>query len=313
VTRVYVSLPLRGPSGHPGRDVLRGAELAFERRAPAGVELVVRDTSGPDRDDRAIAVAEEAAADPRALALVGDFHSSQVRATVGILGPVGLLHIAPVATQMGLRSPTLVRLTPDDEAGARAIASWVGIAGVGELLVVHDHDDDYGLPVAAACVRAARQLGLEVRSRPVWDWNERPADDLGAAGAVLYVGVAGSGAANLWRDLHAANPRLWLLGTDGVASPRLAGEISAQAAERTRFFVAARAPFALYGVEAMELALDAIATGGGDRAAVVAAARGTRDRDSLLGRYSVDDEGAVVGPPYGRLRVAGGELDWDRV
>ena len=62
----------------------------------------------------------------------------------------------------------------------------------------------------------------------------------------------------------------------------------------------------------MELALDAIADGGGDRAAVVAAARATRDRDSLLGRYSVDDDGGAIGPPYGRLRVAGGELDWDR-
>lgn len=312
MTRVYVSLPLRGPSGHAGRDVLRGAELAFERRAAAGVELVVRDTSGPDRDERAAAVAGEAAADPRALALVGDLHSSQVRRTVGVLGPAGLLHVAPVATQMGLRSPTLVRLTPDDEAGARAIASWAGTAGVRELLVVHDHDDDYGVPVADACVRAARQLGLAVRSRPVWDWSQRPADDLHGAGAVLYVGVAGSGAANLWRDLHAADPRLWLLGTDGVASPRLAGEISAAAAERTRFFVGARAPFALYGVEAMELALDAVAAGGGDRAAVVAAARGARDRDSLLGRYSVDEDGAATGPPYGRLRVAGGELDWDR-
>jgi branched-chain amino acid transport system substrate-binding protein len=311
VTRVYASLPLRGPSGHPGRDVLRGAELAFERRAPAGLELVVRDTSGPDRDERAAAVAEEAVADPRALALVGDFHSSQVRHTVGILGPAGLLHVAPVSAQMGLRSPTLVRLTPDDEAGARAIAAWVGTAGVTELLVVHDHDDDYGVPVADACVRAARQIGLAVRSRPVWDWNERPADDLHGAGAVLYVGVAGSGAANMWRDLHAADPRLGLLGTDGVASPRLAGEISPAAAERTRFFVGARAPLALYGVEAMELALDAIAAGG-DRAAVVAAARGTRDRDSLLGRYSVDEDGAATGLPYGRLRPAGGELDWDR-
>ena len=90
------------------------------------------------------------------------------------------------------------------------------------------------------------------------------------------------------------------------------GAARRSAAERTRFFVAARAPFALYGVEAMELALDAIAAGGGDRAAVVAAARGTRDRDSLLGRYSVDADGAATGPPYGRLRVAGGELDWDR-
>ena len=146
----------------------------------------------------------------------------------------------------------------------------------------------------------------------MWDWDERAADDVGAADAVLYVGVAGRGAEGLFRNLHAAEPRLWLLGyrRRGVAVART--RAPPEVAARTRFFVAARAPLALYGVEAMELALDAIAAGGGDRAAVVAAARATRDRDSLLGRYSVDADGAATGPPYGRLRVAGGELDWDR-
>ena len=84
----------------------------------------------------------------------------------------------------------------------------------------------------------------------MWDWDEREADDLGGAGAVLYVGVAGRGAAGLFDNLHAADPRLWLLGTDGVATPWLAAELGPETAERTRFFVAARAPiFAQAGDE----------------------------------------------------------------
>jgi methylmalonyl-CoA mutase N-terminal domain/subunit len=50
-------------------------------------------------------------------------------------------------------------------------------------------------------------------------------------------------------------------------------------AARTRFFVAARAPLGFYGFEAMALVLDAIAAGAGDRAAIVRAARATRDRE----------------------------------
>jgi hypothetical protein len=34
VARVYVSLPLTGPSARPGRDLLRGAELALEQAEP---------------------------------------------------------------------------------------------------------------------------------------------------------------------------------------------------------------------------------------------------------------------------------------
>jgi branched-chain amino acid transport system substrate-binding protein len=311
VSRVYVSLPLTGPQGWAARDVLRGADLALEG-AQNGVALVVLDSFGEDRDERAAANARRAADDREALAYLGDFHSSQVWSSAPILGAAGLLQVAPVATFAGLQGDTLVRLSPHDGVGARAIADWLAGAGVRELLVVHDYGDQYGEPVGAMCVEAARERGLEVRVRPVWDHDAAPADDLGSAQAVLYVGVAGSGAVGLWHTLHAANPALWLLGSEGVAVPWLAGELEPAAAERTRFFVAQRAPFGFYGFEAMALVLDAIAAGGGDRAATVRAARSTRDRDSVLGRYSIDEEGHTTSTAYGRLAVAGGELVWDR-
>jgi branched-chain amino acid transport system substrate-binding protein len=231
--------------------------------------------------------------------------------TAPILGEAGVLEVAPAATFIGLEGPTLVRLMPHDGVGARAVADWLARAGVRELLVVHDHDQGYGVPVGAMCAEAARARGLGVRSRPVWDQEEALTDDLGEPQAVLYVGVAGSGAVGLWRELHAADPALWLVGTEGVAESWLARELEPSAAERTRFFIAQRAPFGFYGFEAMALILDAIAASGPDRAAIARAARATRDRDSILGRYSIDDQGHTTTTAYGRLAVVGGQLVWD--
>jgi branched-chain amino acid transport system substrate-binding protein len=201
---------------------------------------------------------------------------------------------------------------PDDRALARGIAEWVARNGVGSVLVVHDHDDGYGVPVAAMCARALQAAGVDVRSRPVWDHDEAVAGDVAGAAAVLYVGVAGSGAAALWRDLHRLDGTLWLLGTDGLAVDTFARELDAGAARRTRLFTAQRAPWGFYGYEAAALILDAVAAAGGNRLGVVAAARRTRDRDSPLGRYSIDENGLTTGPAEGRLAVVDGEIVWDR-
>ena len=308
--RVYASLPLSGPAARLGRELLRGARLALER-VDAGVELVALDSFSEDREEQAVANARRAVDDPAAVAYLGDFHSSQVLETAPILGEAGLLQVAPVATFAGLHGPTLVRLMPHDGIGARAIADWLVDVRARELLIVHDHDADYGVAVGAMCDAAARERGLAVRTRPVWNFDEPWAEDVGEADAVLYVGVAGSGAVGLWRDLHAHAPSLWLLGSEGVAEDWLAESMDASAAERTRFFVAQRAPFALCGYEAAALVLDSIAAGGGERIAVTRAARGTKDRDSILGRYSIDEDGHTTTTAYGRLAVVDGALVWD--
>jgi len=308
VSRVYVSLPLTGTAARLGREVLRGAELALD----GSVDLVVLDSdAGDDREETAIANAERAVEDDRALAYLGDFFSDQVQVTAPLLADAGLLAVAPVATYIGLGGPTLVRLSPHDGVGARAIASWLCEAGVDELLVVHDHDSFYGDPVGAMCEKAAGERGVRVRRRPVWNWDEPPSYDLEGAGAVLYVGVAGSGAIDLWSTLHEADPSLWLVGSEGVAVPWLARELEPGAADRTRFFIAQRAAFSFYGYEAMALIQDSLAAAV-DRHGAVEVARTTRDRDSVIGCYSVDRDGHTTSTAYGRLAVVGGELVWDR-
>ena len=298
-----MSLPLTGPQGRLGRELLRGAELAHER-AGAAVELFGLDS----HEDGAAVNAERAAADAPALAYLGDARSADVLQSAPVLGAAGLLAVAPVATYAGLAGPTLVRLMPHDGVGARAIAAWLREQGVRELVIVHDHDEGYGVPVGAMCAEAARACGLGVRARPIADDGSEDAD---GAQALLYVGVAGSGVVALWQELHARDPRLWLLGSDGIAVDWLARELSPSAAARTRFFVAQRAPWGFYGYEAMALILDAL-TDADDRASVVARARATRDRESVIGRYSIDPDGLTSTTAYGRLAVADGQLAWDR-
>jgi branched-chain amino acid transport system substrate-binding protein len=295
MSRVYVSLPL---SGVAGREVLRGVELA----GAGEFELVRLDASGEERDALAVAHARAAIEDAEAIAYIGGFHSSQAMAAAPLLGEAGMALIAPVATYSGLSGSTLARLMPDDRALARAVDHWLAANGVARVLLVHDHDDGYGVPVARMCVEAIR---AEVRSRPVWDRDEDM--EVADAEAVLYVGVAGSGAVRLWDGLHALDERLWLLGTDGVARPSLAREMSAGAAARTRFFSTQHAPWGFYGYEAMALVRDA---GARDRAGVVAAVRQTRDRDSVLGRYSLDSHGLTTSAAYAALEVRGGEIVW---
>lgn len=302
--RVHVSLPLTGPSARPGREVLQGALTALEGRSDAP-DLVIHDSRWSDHPAAAVHAARVAAGDEAAVAYLGDFHSAHVLATQPILAEAGLLQVAPVATYAGLRGATLVRLTPDDGAGAVAIAEWLREHRVGSLLVVHDHGGDYAEPVAAMCSDAARSVRIDVRSRPVWNHDEEPQADVEGAGAVLYVGVAGSGAVGMFDGLHAIDPALWLLGSEGVAQAWLAGQVAPETAARMRFFVAARGPFGLYGHEAMALIRDSLR---GERAATVAAARATRDRESVLGRYSLDTDGRTTTTTYGRLAVVGGEL-----
>ena len=286
---VYASLPLSGPAHQLGRELLGGAELALEQAGSDSFELLALDTGGRERVGRAEDAARQAVEDPSALAYLGDFHSDQVAASSRILGPAGLLQVAPVATWVELGGPTLIRLLADDRVGADAIADWLVKAGVTDLLIVHDHDAGYGVPVGRMCAEAARSRGLAVRSRPVWDYDERAADDIGEAGAVLYVGVAGSGAEGMWHELHALNPELWLLGTEGVAERWLAQALSPAAAERTRFFVAPTASFGSYGQEAMRLILDAVAESGRDRETIVSAARARHTPTTAYGCLAVVD------------------------
>ena len=71
-------------------------------------------------------------------------------------------------------------------------------------------------------------------------------------------------------------------------------------------------PYSIYGYEAMQLALDAIERSGtGEKADVLKAVFDTEDRESVLGTYSIDENGDTTLTDYGVYTIDGGELTFD--
>jgi branched-chain amino acid transport system substrate-binding protein len=145
-----------------------------------------------------------------------------------------------------------------------------------------------------------------------------------------------------FKDFAAALPKAKLFGPDGVAETSFAdpkeGGIPADVAGRTLLTVATLSPdeyppegkkffsdyerkygeknpdpYAIYGYEAMRLVLDAIERAGApDRQRVIDALFNTRNRQSVLGTYSIDENGDTSLTDYGVYTIKGGELTFDR-
>jgi len=240
---------------------------------------------------------------------------------------------------------TYGRVVPADHLQAAAVAALLQAERVKRVFVVDDREV-YGTGLAAMVRSRLAARGIRVAGRARLRSRARNAVGIARAirrsnaDAMFYGGITQNGAARLWRAVHRRNRRLKLFGPDAVAESPFTRRLSRGAARRTLltnptldlaayppaaqgFFAAFRArygkrpePYAIYGYEAMSAALDAIrraGPAGNDRAAVVAAFQAIRDRDSVLGRYSIDANGDTTLSTYGVLRVGrGGRLIYDR-
>ncbi len=187
---VYVSMPLRGPDGAEGRDVVRAAKLALADAGRRAGELRVRavyrdDTSGRGARARwsqavAAANARDAAEDSSAIAFIGDFHSGATRASVPITNEARILQVSPASAAVDLVQPflgagdqvpeevqatgerTFGRVIPSDEVQAEAAAGWVKRLGARRVGTVSD-----GTEFGQTMVRAFRESlsGVTVDAR----------------------------------------------------------------------------------------------------------------------------------------------------
>jgi branched-chain amino acid transport system substrate-binding protein len=158
-----------------------------------------------------------------------------------------------------------------------------------------------------------------------------------------YGGVTQNNAVQVFKDVSAALPQARLYGPDGVAEGAFAnpaeGGIPANVAERTTVTVATLSaeeyekkgveakkffdtyakkygdkspdPYAIFGYETMSLILDAIQRAGdkgNDRSAVLEQIFNTENRKSVLGTYSIDENGDTTLTDYGVYGIENGEL-----
>ena len=158
---------------------------------------------------------------------------------------------------------------------------------------------------------------------------------------MVFSGIVNNNAAQVFKDFGAALPKAKLYGPDGVAATTFASPkqgIPANVAARTKVTIATLSPdqyppdgraffddytrrygdknpnpYAIYGYEAMALALDAIKRSKtGERPDVIKALFATKDRQSVLGTYSIDKNGDTSLSDYGVYSIKNGNLVFDQ-
>jgi branched-chain amino acid transport system substrate-binding protein len=240
---------------------------------------------------------------------------------------------------------TFGRVVPADHIQAAAQVSWMKDEGVTKLYILNDKEV-YGKGIADVLEKLAKAQGIEVLGNEGIDTKAANFRSLAAkiksAGAdgFFFGGITQNKGVQVYKDVNAANPTIKLFGPDGVADSPFFGKvgpkveknayITAPTLDPKEYPPAAQAfykefkakygkdpePYAIYGYEAMAVTLEAIKTAGGkgnDRQAVVDAFFKTKGRQSVLGTYSIDENGDTTLSDYGGNRIQGGKLVFDKV
>jgi branched-chain amino acid transport system substrate-binding protein len=241
---------------------------------------------------------------------------------------------------------TYTRIVPKDTIQGAALATVMKEDGCTKVQLTNDKEV-YGAGLAKNIVSSAEAQGLAIVSNEAIDKNAPNYRSLASkakgAGAdcFLYSGITANNAVQLYKDFSAALPDAKLYGPDGVAESGFAdpkeGGIPADVASKVKVTVATLSPdeyppegkdffqqfadkysepnpdpYAIYGYEAMRLALDAIERSStGSKEDIVKALFDTKDRESVLGTYSIDENGDTTLTDYGVYTIKDGELTFD--
>jgi branched-chain amino acid transport system substrate-binding protein len=242
---------------------------------------------------------------------------------------------------------TYTRIVPKDTIQAAALATLMKEDGCTKVQMANDKEV-YGAGLAKNIQLSADAQGLTIVSNEAIDKNAPNYRSLASkakgAGAdcFVYSGITANNAVQLYKDFSAAIPDAKLYGPDGVAESGFAdpkeGGIPADVAAKVKVTVATLSPdeyppegkdffqqfsdkygepnpdpYAIYGYEAMRLALDAIErSGDASKANIVKALFETKDRESVLGTYSIDENGDTTLSDYGIYKIDNGELVFDQ-
>ena len=234
---------------------------------------------------------------------------------------------------------TYLRIVPTDVIQAGADLDAMKEAGCTKVAVANDKEA-YGLGLAALLEQEKGQHGVDITSNtginPKSPNFRSYASTIKSEGAdcFFFAGIVSNGAVQLTKDVNAALPDAKIFGADGVCTssytnekeggvpasidPKLECTVATEdlkaypggqdflKAYKAKYGVSNPDPYAIYGYEAMKLGLDTIkglGANGNDKAAVLKALFATKDRNSVLGKYSFDADGDTTLTSYGLYKV----------
>jgi branched-chain amino acid transport system substrate-binding protein len=231
---------------------------------------------------------------------------------------------------------TYARVVPRDTIQGAALVSVMKEDGCKTVTLWND-GSTYGAGLARNIEQSAQKGGLTIQGKQRTDKNAPNYRALAAgikSDCFAWGGVTGENGVQVYKDVAAACPNCKLYGDDGVAEASFtdpkAGGVPADVGARTKITIATvgvkdlpksapvvnsmkRAlkvkvldPYAIYGYETMALALDVLKRAGAnanDRATVAKELFNTKNRDSILGVYSIDQNGDTTLTDYGLFVV----------
>jgi branched-chain amino acid transport system substrate-binding protein len=240
-----------------------------------------------------------------------------------------------------------VRIVPKDTIQGAALATVMKEDGCTKVAMANDKEV-YGAGLARNISMSAEAQDLNVIFNEGIDTKAPNYRSLASrakgqgADCFVFSGITSNNGVQIFKDFEAALPNAKLYGPDGVAETGFVdpkeGGIPADVAAKVKVTVATLDPasyppegreffeafereynednpdpYAIYGYEAMRLALDAIERSQtGKKEDIVKALFATKDRSSVLGTYSIDENGDTTLTDYGVYTVKGGELEFDK-
>jgi branched-chain amino acid transport system substrate-binding protein len=235
-------------------------------------------------------------------------------------------------------------IAPDDVQGAVG-ARWAKELGAKKVYILYDADPSslYGRVVAEAFRGEAKKIGLEelaYDAAPKANDFTVLAAKVAASGAdfVYYGGHIGNNPGFLLRDLRLAKPSITFMAPDGIIDARFIAQAGEKAlntyvtesglevehytgkskewADRYAAKYGERpvGAFAIYGYEAANLILAAIAKAGpkaDDRATVRDLVMATRDFEGVTGKWSFDENGDTSLQTMAGLKITRIGIDFE--
>jgi branched-chain amino acid transport system substrate-binding protein len=253
--RIYVSLPLSGP--RTGASIVNGIQLAFDeidsRIGNAPVELVILndgDEAGQWQAEKEQANAEQAVADPLAVAYIGPYNSGAAKISIPITNRGGMLQISPSTTWPGLTKVgfaqgepgiffptgrrTFFRTCPADDLQGPAAALWARDLNMHSFYVLDD-GEAYGAGIAALFARRAEQIGLMNLGHQTIDKTAKDFQTVLAVvkaanpDMVYFGGTVANGAALIVQQMRAMGIQSAFMGPDAIVDTALIEEARAAA------------------------------------------------------------------------------------
>ena len=234
------------------------------------------------------------------------------------------------------------RIVPNDAIQAAADLQAMKAAGCTRIAVANDKEA-YGAGLATLLKLESSNYGVSIVSNTGIDpkapnFRSYAATIKGlGANCFEFSGIVANGGVQITKDVNSALPNAKIFGPDGMCTnswtaasqggvpasidPKIECTVATLdlsaypggkaflTAYKAKYGVSSPDPYAIYGYEAMKLALDTISglgSNGNNRADVLKALFATKSRSSVLGTYGFDANGDTTLKSYGLYKVGAG-------